>query len=87
MRLPRLARRQRAHTFRPVPFREDHCVRTVRGALTAAVAASGQEGIVEIPPKVIFFLADGKVHGNESRLFKGLVADNGKAIAKNKQAL
>ena len=42
---------------------------------------------MEIPPKVIFFLADGKVHGNESRLFKGLVADNGKAIAKNKKAL
>ena len=42
---------------------------------------------MEIPPNVVFFLADGKVHGNELKLTKGLVDENGKAIAKTKRKL
>ena len=72
--------------LRPVTFRDDHCQRTVRGALNAAAASSGIEN-VEIPSNVIVFLADGEVHGNESKLTKGLVDQNGKAIAKNQKPL
>ena len=71
--------------LRPVPFREAHCLRMVRGAFSAV--ATSEEGHVEIPDNCIFFLADGKVHGNEHKLTKGLVDDANKAITKTKKTL
>ena len=71
--------------LRPVPFRDAHCMRMVRGAFSAV--ATSEEGHAEIPSNCIFFLADGKVHGNEHKLTKGLVDDASKSIPKIKKTL
>ena len=48
---------------------------------------AGPSGDVEIPSKYMFFMADGKVHGNEGRLIKSFSGADGKALQKNKKTL
>ena len=57
-------------------------MRLTRGAFNAA--AANHEAPDEIPSNAIFFCVDGKVHGNEAKLVKGLVDVNNKSIEKNK---
>lgn len=67
--------------LRTPPLRDDHVNHLIKGCLLAADSPDS------MPEGHLFFMMDGKTHGNEGKLVKAFASSEGKALSKSKKTL